>query len=267
MTNDQRRRGGSWTWLLGLPLLALLLIPLAALIARAPVHLLHHYLSDSDTLTIITLSLTTSTAATLLAVVFGTPLALVMTRRQFAGRRVLEVLMEMPIVLPPTVAGLALLLAFGRFGLLGPWLDKLGIEVAFTTAAVIMAQAFVASPFYIKAAMVSLSEVDATLEDSARNLGASGTRVFWRVTLPLAWRGILGGATLCWARALGEFGATIIFAGNFPGRSRTMPIAVYLGFETDLKQAIALAVILMTCSFAGLMLVRSLLEKRHPLVK
>lgn len=248
--------------LLGLPLLGLLLLPMIALVARAPARLFAHYLGDSATVQVIGLSLGTSLTATLLAMVLGTPLALLLARAQFRGRNVLEVLVELPIVLPPTVAGLALLLAFGRRGVLGPWLESMNIEVAFTTAAVVIAQAFVSAPLFIKAAAVGLADVDPDAEEAARVDGAGTLQVLRYVTFPLAWRGLIGGATLCWARALGEFGATIMFAGCLRGSTMTMPLAVYLGFQEDLSQAVTLAVILMAGSFIGLFVVRSLLTRR-----
>jgi molybdate transport system permease protein len=253
--------------LLGLPLLGLMLLPLIALAARTPARMLGHYLGDSATIQVIGLSLGTSITSTLLAMLLGTPLALLLARANFRGRNVLEVLVELPIVLPPTVAGLALLLAFGRHGLLGPWLRSMDLEVAFTTAAVVIAQTFVSAPFFIKAAAVGLAEVDSELEEAARVDGANPVQVLRHVTFPLAWRGILGGATLCWARALGEFGATIMFAGSLLGRTRTMPLAVYLGFEQDFHQAITLAVILMVGSFTGLFIVRALLARRAEVLR
>jgi molybdate transport system permease protein len=175
--------------------------------------------------------------------------------------RLLEVLVDLPTVLPPAVAGLGLLMAFGRRGLLGPWLASLGIDIAFTTAAVVLAQAFVAAPFFIKAASVGLALVNREQEQAASMDGASPLRVFRYVTLPQSWRSFLGGAMLCWARAMGEFGATIIFAGNFPGRTQTMPLAVYMSLEIDLGQALTLAAILLLLSFALLAGVRLFLRE------
>ncbi len=249
---------------LGLPLLALLLLPLLALAARAPLGLLLHYLADRATIQVILLSLATSLTSTVLVTVLGLPVAFLLARGRFRGRNVLEAIVELPIVLPPSVAGLALLMAFGRRGLLGPWLEAMGVEVAFTTAAVILAQTFVSAPYFIKAAAVGLSAVSSEFEEAAQIDGAGFFQTLRLVTVPLAWRGILGGATLSWARALGEFGATIMFAGNYPGRTRTMPLAVYFGFDVDLDQAIALGVILMLAAFSGLFIVRALLGRREP---
>jgi molybdate transport system permease protein len=171
------------------------------------------------------------------------------------------VLVDLPTVLPPAVAGLGLLMAFGRRGLLGGWLAALGMEVAFTTSAVVLAQAFVAAPFFIKAASVGLALVNREQEQAASMDGASALRVFRFVTLPQSWRSFLGGAMLCWARAIGEFGATIIFAGNFPGRTQTMPLAVYMSLEIDLGQALTLAAILLLLSFILLAAVRLFLRE------
>ncbi len=160
------------------------------------------------------------------------------------------------------MAGIALLIAFGRRGLVGVYLNELGISLAFTTAAVICAQVFVAAPFYIKAAMTGFAGVDRDLEQAAAIDGANAWHVFRAITLPLAWPVLFGGAVMSWARALGEFGATIIFAGNFPGRTQTMPLAIYIGFEVDLTVALTLAVILLVISFLVLFIVKGLLRQR-----
>ena len=175
-----------------------------------------------------------------------------MTRRQFRGRRALDTLIDLPTVLPPAVAGLALLMAFGRRGMLGQGLSVAGIEIAFTSLAVILAQLFVASPYYIRAAIGGLRR-------SAD--GADGRQIFRFVTVPLARASLLGGLVMTWARALGDFGATILFAGNYPGRTQTMPLAIYIGFELDLDVALALSVVLMATAFAILLLVKWLLGR------
>jgi molybdate transport system permease protein len=246
--------------LLGLPLLAVLVLPLASFLIKLPRTLLVHYLGESATAQAIALSLGTSTAAVVLIIAFGTPLAHILARRRFRGRTLLEVLIDLPTVLPPAVAGIALLMAFGRRGVFGPFLESLGVQIAFTPLAVVLAQTFVAAPYYIKSAMVGLAAVSEELHESAALDGASPSQTFRHVTLPLAWRGIIGGAALCWARALGEFGATIIFAGNYPGRTQTMPLAIYIGFEIDLNQALVLAAILLSISFGLLLLIRATLR-------
>jgi len=257
--------GASWKLLImGGPLLVLLLLPLVALVTKTEPAAMWQALGQDSTFQAVSLSLYTSTASLLLVLLFGTPLAYVLGRRRPRFGSLLEVVIDLPTVLPPAVAGLALLMAFGRRGLLGSPLGALGIQVPFTTSAVIMAQVFVAAPFYITAAAVSLSSVSRELEQAAALDGADGWRTFRHVMLPLAWPGLIGGAALCWARALGEFGATMIFAGNLPGRTQTMPLAVYLGFEMDLAQALTLAVILLAASFAILMVVRAVLGRRSP---
>jgi molybdate transport system permease protein len=215
---------------------------------------------QSSTRQAISLSLVTSTATAAIVVILGLPLAYALARRRFRGQRLVEVLIDLPTVLPPAVAGLALLMAFGRRGVIGGWLQILGIEIAFTPLAVMMAQMFVAAPYYIKTACVGLSGVSADLERAAELDGAGPLQVLRYITLPLAWRGIVGGIALCWARALGEFGATIIFAGNYPGRTQTMPLAVYMGFQIDLNQALTLGVILLILSFTLLLAVRAILR-------
>jgi molybdate transport system permease protein len=204
------------------------------------------------------LSAFTSTAALILALVFGTPVAYLLARRSFPGKAVVDLLVDLPIVLPPTVAGVALLVAFGRRGVLGQHLDGLGIELAFTTTAVVLAQVFVSAPFYIRAAKAGFESVSSEYEGVAATLGASPLRIFWRVTLPLAWPSVVAGAILCWARALSELGATLVFAGNFPGRTQTMPLAIIGVFDAgkSINVAIALGVILILAAAALLVLLR-----------
>jgi molybdate transport system permease protein len=158
------------------------------------------------------------------------------------------------------VAGVALLMAFGREGVLGGLLGRLGVHIAFTPVAVVLAQMFIAAPFYIKAAMIGFANIDIELEQSASLDGASAWQVFRYVTVPLSWSALLSGSVLSWARALGEFGATIIFAGNFPGRTQTMPLAIYIGFQLDLDIALTLSVILVGFSFLALMVIKGLLR-------
>ncbi|WP_026370349.1 ABC transporter permease [Kallotenue papyrolyticum] len=255
-----RRRRATLTLLLAsLPLLAIVLIPLAALLLRVQPALLTQHLFEAQTRQAIALSLTTTAMATLLALLGGTPLAYLLARRSFRGRAALDTLIDLPMVLPPSVAGIALLLAFGRRGLIGQYLVAQGIEIAFTPIAVVLAQLFVAAPFYIKAAAAGFAAVDRELEQAAAIDGASPLRVFSAVTLPLAGPTVLGGLVMTWARALGEFGATIIFAGNFPGRTQTMPLAIYIGFELAFERALTLALILLACSFGVLLTVKRLL--------
>lgn len=207
------------------------------------------------------LSVITSLSSLLLAVVFGTPIAYLLARRHLPGAALLDTLIDLPMVLPPTVAGVALLMAFGRRGLLGSWLDAVGIQIGFTTVAVILAQSFVSTPFYIRAARAGFQSVDQELERVAYTLGHSAFSTFLRVTVPLALPALLGGAVMAWARALGEFGATIMFAGNLIGRTQTMPLAIYIAMESDLTAALVLSAILVLVSFSVLFLVRLLLRR------
>jgi len=244
--------------LIGLPLILLLLIPLVALLVRTPLALLSTYFTDARTLAAIRLSLLTSLAGTAAVVILGTPLAYGLVRRRTRLNRAMEVLLDLPIVLPPAVAGLALLMAFGRRGVFGAALAGLGLQIPFTPLAVVLAQVFVGAPYFIKTAGVALGAVSVDLEQAAALDGASTSNILRHVTFPLAARGLLSGAALCWARALGEFGATILFAGNLPGRTQTMPLAVYLGFESDLALAQTLSVILLGVSILILIAVRLL---------
>ncbi len=235
----------------------LIVLPVAAILARA--------VAGADAFGVgsrpvvveaLRLSLLTTGLTLVLTLLFGTPVAWLLARRDFPGRSLLDGLVELPMVLPPAVAGIGLLMAFGRRGLLGPLLASLGLTVGFTTAAVVLAQVFVAAPFYVRAAKVGFQGVDRELEEMAATLGGSGWAVFWRVTVPLAFPSLLTGAAMCWARALGEFGATIMFAGSFQGRTQTMPLAIYSALESDLEAALALSAILVVVSFGLLGLVR-----------
>jgi molybdate transport system permease protein len=232
-------------------------LPLAGLLARAPWDTLWAELGAPDVRVALRLSLLCSLAATLLSIALGLPLAWVQARLVFPGRAVLRGLTLLPIVLPPVVGGVALLTAFGRRGLVGQWLDAaFGIRLPFSTTGAVLAEAFVAMPFFVLTVEGALRSVDRRLEDAARTLGAGTWRVFWGVTLPLLRPSLLAGAVLCWARALGEFGATITFAGNFPGRTQTVPLAVYLLLETRPEAGIALSLVLVAISLAVLVVLR-----------
>lgn len=248
---------GSGLILAAAAVFCLLVTPLIALLWRALPGLPGHGLTPMVT-GALRLSLLTSFATTAISILLGTPTAYLLARYRFRGQALLETLIDLPTVLPPAVAGLALLMAFGRRGLLGGVLEAAGITLPFTTAAVIVAQTFVAAPFYIRAARAGFATVDRRLEQIAATLGSSDGRIFWRVTLPLARRSLIGGAVMTWGRALGEFGATIMFAGNFQGRTQTMPLAIYIGLQEDLGGALTLAGILLVVSFGLLMSVRVL---------
>ncbi|MEV4695514.1 ABC transporter permease [Micromonospora echinospora] len=229
--------------------LAFLVLPLAGLLLRTPWTTLPRRLTEPGVLTALRLSLETATIATLLCVALGVPLAWLLARVEFPGRRLVRALVTVPLVLPPVVGGVALLLVFGRRGLIGSWLDEtFGVTLPFTTAGVVLAEAFVAMPFLVIAVEGALRGADPRYEEAAATLGAGRFTTFTRVTLPLVAPGVAAGAVLCWARALGEFGATITFAGNYPGRTQTMPLAVYLALETDLQAAIVLSLMLLTVS-------------------
>lgn len=244
------------------PFLLFLLLPLVALVLRVPPAELLSHVMDPAAAQALQLSLSTTLMTVLITVVAGTPVAYLLARRRFRGRTLLDTLIDLPMVLPPAVAGVALLVAFGRHGAVGHLLAGLDVTLPFTPAAVVLAQTFVASPFYIKAAEAAFAGVDSELEQAAALDGASPLAAFRYVTLPLTAHALFGGAVLTWARALGEFGATIIFAGNFPGRTQTMPLAIYIGFELDFAVALTLSVILLALSFAVLLVVRYVLRER-----
>lgn len=248
--------------LVSLPILTYLLFPIFAMVVRVDPSTLLTNVMSREVRQAIGLSVFTTTCSTILGLIFGTPLAYLLARRRFRGRSLLDTLIELPMVLPPSVAGIALLIAFGRRGLFGAWLDDVGVSIAFTTAAVVLAQVFVSTPFYIKTAVAGFAGVERELELAAAIDGAKPRQVFTLITLPLAWPVLLGGLVMSWARALGEFGATIIFAGNFPGRTQTMPLAIYLGFESDLNLALTMALILLAVSFLVLWAVKAMLRQR-----
>jgi molybdate transport system permease protein len=249
-------------WLLSLPLIIFLAFPLVAMLLRISPSALLAHLFQPQVAQAIALSIVTTSTTLLITLIIGTPVGYLLARKEFRGRQLLDTLIDLPMVLPPAVAGIALLLAFGRRGILGQYLDDIGIHIAFTQIAVIMAQIFVAAPFYVKSAATGFAAIDPELEQAAALDGASGLQVFRLMTVPLAWTALLSGAVMTWARALGEFGATIIFAGNFPGRTQTMPLAIYLGFELDLNIALTLSVILLVVSFLVLFVVKGLLGQR-----
>ncbi|HEY8472127.1 MAG TPA: ABC transporter permease [Natronosporangium sp.] len=248
-TEDVRTRAPAVVLVPALLGLAFLVLPLAGLVIRAPWTTLPDRLTAPGVVTALRLSLQSATIATGLCLLLGVPLAWLLARTRVRGRRLIRALVTVPMVLPPVVGGVALLLVLGRRGIVGGWLDStFGITVPFTTTAVVLAQSFVAMPFLVIAVEGALRGADTRYEEAAATLGASRWTTFRRVTLPLVAPGVAAGAVLCWARALGEFGATITFAGNFPGRTQTMPVAVYLALETDLEAAIVLSLLLLLVS-------------------
>jgi molybdate transport system permease protein len=233
--------------------IALLVLPLVGLLARTPWARLGELISDTTVLSALRLSLVTSVTALAVSTVLGVPLAWLLARRDFPAKALLRAVCVLPMVLPPVVGGVALLLAFGRRGLVGQPLDHLtGITLPFSTAGVVLAETFVAMPFLIVTVEAGLRSMDRRYEDVASTLGASRWLSFRRVTLPLLRPSLGAGMALCWARALGEFGATITFAGNFPGTTRTMPLATYLALETNPEEALILSLVLIAVSFAVL---------------
>jgi molybdate transport system permease protein len=248
-------------WLLVIPsalLFALFAIPLGALVLRS---LGSDFLPNAlsrQAFRALSLSLATSSITTLVALVLGTPLAYLLARSRSPGQNWIELILDLPIVLPPSVAGLALLIAFGRNGLLGGALGALGLSLPFTTAAVVMAQTFVAAPLYVRSARVGFRHVESELIEAAHVEGANSWQLFYDVMVPIAGRVLVSGLILTWTRALGEFGATILFAGNLEGVTQTMPMAIYVGFERNLGVALALAVVLIAVSAALLAVSRRL---------
>jgi molybdate transport system permease protein len=235
-------------------------LPVFALVARAVLDgSLVATAGMSVVVNALALSLITTTISLVVMVVLGTPLALLLARRRFRGSLLLETVIDLPIVLPPSVAGLALLLLLGRNGVLGGPLHALGIELPFTIAAVVIAQSFVAAPFFIRSARTGFAGVDHDLEDAARVDGASELALFRRITEPLASTALAAGLVMAWARALGEFGATIMFAGNVEGHTQTLPLVVYSEFEAgNLDTSVAAASILVLAAFGVLVAVRLL---------
>jgi molybdate transport system permease protein len=255
-----RRSGGPLPLVLVLPAvlgLAFLVVPLAGLLAQAPWSTLPSRLLSAEVGQALRLSLLCASGATVVCLVLGVPLAWVLARAQVPGRGLIRALVTVPLVLPPVVGGVALLLVLGRRGLIGARLDLwFGWSLPFTTAAVVIAEAFVAMPFLVISVEGALRAADPRYEEAAATLGASRWLTFRRVTLPSIAPGVVAGAVLCWARALGEFGATITFAGNLPGRTTTMPLAVYLALETDPDVAVVLSIVLLAVSVGVLACLR-----------
>jgi molybdate transport system permease protein len=253
----QRDKAGMWCAVPTTLLMLFIVIPLVALIWRAAADP-SFWASMTKPLVVEALWVTmVTTAATLLvSTVVGTPLAYLLARYSFTGKWLIETITDLPIVLPPVTAGVALLMAFGRRGILGPQLEVLGIELPFTMSAVILAQIFVAGPFYIRGAKLGFAAVEPEVEEAAAIDGASMLAGFWYVTLPLALPGMTSGIVLCLARAVSEFGATLMFAGNFTGRTQTMSLAIMAALESDLSSALALAVLLVVLAAAVLVVSR-----------
>jgi molybdate transport system permease protein len=251
--------GFAWSALVGAlsgGLLLLVVLPLASLVFTSSPRELLRGLADPLVGPAMRLTLVTTTLSLALVIGFGTPLAWVLARRRSRPWRIIETVVQLPVVLPPAVAGVALLLAFGRRGLLGPALGSVGVGVPFTRAAVVLAETFVAAPFYLQAAIAAFRRLDPELLLVARTLGASRPRVLFTLAIPLSRGGLAGGAAMSWARALGEFGATLMFAGNLSGRTQTLPLAIYTALESDLRTAQSLSIVLVAVAFALLVAMR-----------
>lgn len=248
-------------WFFVLPsllLLALLALPILALLWRAGSDGMFMFITQPGAIAALRLSLVTSSLSTLIAILTGTPLAFVLARRKFTGKTFLELVIDLPIVLPPSVAGIALLIAFGRQGVFGSVLSSIGISLPFTTTAVILAQTFVSAPLFVRAARIGFAEIEHQIVEAAYVEGSNEWQLFRFLMFPLAGRAILSGAILAWTRAIGEFGATILFAGNLEGVTQTMPLAIYLGLERSLSIALALSTVLVFVSFLLLLVTRRL---------
>jgi len=242
--------------IIGVLAAALFILPLLALVIRAPWSTAAAQLSAPSVAAALRLSIVCSIAAAAVCALFGIPLAWLYARVAFPGKSLLRAITTVPVVLPPVVAGIALLVAFGRRGVFGEALDAVGVRLPFTTAGVVIAETFVAMPFLVLTVEAALRSMDRRYEDAARTLGAGRWRVFRTVTLPLIGPAIVAGIVLAWARALGEFGATITFAGNFPGTTQTMPLASYFALETSLDTAVLLGLTLLAVSMTVLVTLR-----------
>lgn len=245
-----------------LPILLFISLPLLGILLRNSIPDLYANLQNHQVGQAIGLSMVTSFCAAAATILFGTPVACYLAHKKHKFHRLVDAIVDLPTVLPPAVAGVALLMVFGRRGWIGGWLDSFDIQIPFTAFAVILAQTFIACPFYIKSAAVGFSAVNKEYQQSAALDGANTWQIFRLITVPLSWSAMLSGAILTWARALGEFGATIIFAGNFPGRTQTMPLAIYIGFEIDLNVALTLSVVLICISFFTMIIVKDVLRRK-----
>ena len=230
-------------------------LPVVAILVKAAQQkgLMASLLSDT-TIQALQLSIVTSIISIIIVVIIGTPFALLLARKDNLLLKFIDSLVELPIILPPIVAGVAMLMAFGRQGIMGPALSSVGIALPFTTGAVICAQIFVAAPLYIRAAKLGFQSVSTDYEDVSQTLGVSPWQTFWKLTIPLASPSILSGLALAWARAISEFGATIMFAGNLTGKTQTMPLAILTAMESDIGASLGLSVILLFASIVVLII-------------
>jgi molybdate transport system permease protein len=267
--DDQPRRRSSndLEWRIGMGaaaalLLSFMLLPLVALVATTSWGEFWAGIKNPLVIPALKLSITTTLTSLSIVVVLGTPLAWIISRRSGRGVRMVETFLRLPVVLPPAVAGVALLLAFGRMGLLGSWLTSMGWQITYTRWAVIFAEVFVSAPFFLQAAIAAFRNIDESLLAVSRSLGASRSRTFFRVALPLAAPALIAGAAMSWARALGEFGATLMFAGNLSGKTQTLTLAIYQTFESDLEAAQAISLMLVVVAFSLLYFLSSRSDAR-----
>ncbi len=265
---DARRFSGGDTLASGLAVAALALLagfislPILSLIVWTVSENSWQAMASPQAREALFLSMKTTGISLAILILLGTPAAYLLARVDFPGNRALNALMDLPVVLPPSAAGIALLLAFGRFGLVGEYLNVFGVTLTFTTIAVVMAEVFVAAPFYVRQAATGFAEIATDIEEAGLVDGAGRAGVFFRITLPLAFPALVAGALMAWARALGEFGATVIFAGNFPGVTQTIPLAIFANFQRDLDAAVALSVLVLGFAFTVMLTVRYLTRER-----
>jgi len=257
----RRREGFGPLWLGSLGLVLLIAIPIASLLFTLSPATWLEQLGSPMARRALGLTLLTTAISTALCVVLGLPVAYLLARFDFRGRDTVATLLDLPLTVPPVVVGLALLLAFGRQGLVGRHLEAWGVQIAFTRVAVVLAQVAIASPFFVKAARAGFEAVDERLESAAWSLGAGRWRAFWTVAVPLALPSLLAGTVLAWGRALSEFGATMMFAGNFPGRTQTLSLAVMSAMESDLGTAVAIASISLALGVVALFGARALARR------
>lgn len=259
---QKRRRRFGWQ-ALSIPFVLFLIIPILQIFFRITPESFWASIQTDQVLKAIRLSLVTSLTTVAATIVFGTPVAYLLHHRNLRLSKAVDTLVDLPTVLPPAVAGLALLFAFGRTGWIGSWLNLFGISIPFTTTAVVLAQLFIAAPYYIKSTAIGFANVGCEIKRAAALDGANRWQVFRFVMIPMAWASIVNGCVMTWARALGEFGATILFAGNFEGRTQTMPLAIYLGFEVNIQSAVVLSAILIVVSIVILVVAKRYLVKHE----
>ncbi len=264
-SKNKSRRTPALPVFLSVAMAAFLLLPTLVLLLRGLTVEFWPTLQSAAVQDALRVSLVTTGLTLLLTLLLVTPVAYLLARYRFPGRTLLDTLLDLPIVLPPVVAGVGLLLTFGRTGLLGPPLELAGISLAFSPAAVVMAQLFTSAPFYLRTAKAGFGSVDREVEAAARTDGASDWAVFRLITWPLAFPFLLEGLVLTWARALGEFGATVLFAGSLQGKTRTITLAIYSALESDLAPALVLSAVMVLLSFAVLLTVRLLAARRGEL--